>query len=80
MQLQLFWVSYVFWFRDEAIRMNINTFLLVAKNNVGTDKTVREEEQRRLTLEALNDVEQLNIISHEEVQAWAINLDADKRS
>ena len=60
--------------------MNINTFLLVAKNNVGTDRTVREEEQRRLTLEALNDVERLNIISHEEVQAWAINLDADKRS
>lgn len=60
--------------------MNINTFLLVAKNNVGTDRTVREEEQRRLTLEALNDVERLNIISHEEVQAWAKSLDADKRS
>ena len=38
----------------------------------------QEEERRRLTLEALADVEQQNIIDHESVEAWAVSLSSDK--
>ncbi|CAI1892826.1 MULTISPECIES: CopG family ribbon-helix-helix protein [Serratia] len=38
----------------------------------------QEEERRRLTLEALADVEQKNIIDHEMVEAWAASLDSEK--
>ncbi|HCV64203.1 MAG: CopG family ribbon-helix-helix protein [Serratia proteamaculans] len=38
----------------------------------------QEEERRRLTLEALADVEQKNIIDHESVEAWAASLDSEK--
>jgi len=34
----------------------------------------QEEERRRLTLEALADVDAGRIVSHEEVQAWAESL------
>jgi predicted transcriptional regulator len=37
----------------------------------------QEEERRRLTLEALNDVEVGRIIDHQAVQAWAESLDTD---
>ena len=37
----------------------------------------QEEERRRLTLEALNDVDKGNVIDHQSVQAWAESLNAD---
>lgn len=37
----------------------------------------QEEERRRLTLEALADVEAGFIIDHQAVQAWAKSLDTD---
>ncbi|HGE8327844.1 ribbon-helix-helix protein, CopG family [Serratia marcescens] len=37
----------------------------------------QEEERRRLTLAALADVEQQNVIDHELVEAWAASLDSD---
>jgi predicted transcriptional regulator len=37
----------------------------------------QEEERRRLTLEALDDVEVGRIIDHQAVQAWAESLDTD---
>ncbi|BEN71194.1 CopG family ribbon-helix-helix protein [Serratia marcescens] len=37
----------------------------------------QEEERRRLTLAALADVEQQNVIDHESVEAWAAGLDSD---
>ncbi|VAW79798.1 FIG00983657: hypothetical protein [hydrothermal vent metagenome] len=36
-----------------------------------------EEERRRLTLEALADVDAGNVINHQAVQAWADSLDTD---
>jgi predicted transcriptional regulator len=38
----------------------------------------QEEERRRLTLEALGDVEAGNVIEHKAVQAWADSLDSEK--
>jgi predicted transcriptional regulator len=38
----------------------------------------REEERRRLTLEALADVDGGRVIDHEEVQAWADSLATEK--
>ncbi|MEB5995621.1 Ribbon-helix-helix protein, copG family [Acinetobacter baumannii] len=38
----------------------------------------QEEERRRLTLAALADVEQHNVIDHESVEAWAASLDSDE--
>ncbi|BEM60458.1 CopG family transcriptional regulator [Serratia marcescens] len=38
----------------------------------------QEEERRRLTLAALADVEQQNVIAHESVEAWAASLDSDE--
>jgi predicted transcriptional regulator len=38
----------------------------------------QEEERRRLTLEALADVEAGQVIDHQSVQAWADSLDSDK--
>ena len=38
----------------------------------------QEEERRRLTLEALADVDSGAIIDHQSVQAWADSLDSDK--
>jgi predicted transcriptional regulator len=38
----------------------------------------QEEERRRLTLEALADVDSGTIIDHQSVQAWADSLDSDK--
>ena len=37
----------------------------------------QEEERRRLTLEALADVDTGNVIDHRAVQAWAESLDTD---
>ncbi len=37
----------------------------------------QEEERRRLTLEALADVDAGNVINHQAVQAWADSLDTD---
>ena len=37
----------------------------------------QEEERRRLTLEALADVDAGNVIDHRAVQAWADSLDTD---
>lgn len=37
----------------------------------------QEEERRRLTLEALADVDAGRVIDHQAVQAWADSLDAD---
>jgi predicted transcriptional regulator len=37
----------------------------------------QEEERRRLTLEALDDVEVGRIIDHQAVQAWADSLDTE---
>ena len=37
----------------------------------------QEEERRRLTLEALADVDAGNVIDHQAVQAWADSLDTD---
>ncbi len=36
-----------------------------------------EEERRRLTLEALADVDAGSVIDHQAVQAWAAGLDSD---
>lgn len=38
----------------------------------------QEEEHRRLTLEALADVDAGRVIDHQAVQAWADSLDSDK--
>ena len=38
----------------------------------------QEEERRRLTLEALADVDAGQVIDHQAVQAWAASLDSDK--
>ena len=38
----------------------------------------QEEERRRLTLEALADVDVGNVIDHQAVQAWAESLDSDE--
>lgn len=37
----------------------------------------QEEERRRLTLEALADVDAGRVIDHQAVQAWASSLDTD---
>ena len=37
----------------------------------------QEEERRRLTLEALEDVDAGRLIDHQAVQAWAASLDTD---
>ena len=37
----------------------------------------QEEERRRLTLEALADVDAGNVVDHQAVQAWADSLDTD---
>ncbi|KRD63720.1 MULTISPECIES: ribbon-helix-helix domain-containing protein [unclassified Ensifer] len=37
----------------------------------------QEEERRRLTLEALADVDAGGVIDHQSVQAWADSLDSD---
>lgn len=37
----------------------------------------QEEERRRLTLEALEDVDAGQVIDHQAVQAWADSLDSD---
>ncbi|ACP22428.1 conserved hypothetical protein (plasmid) [Sinorhizobium fredii NGR234] len=37
----------------------------------------QEEERRRLTLEALADVDSGRVIHHQSVQAWADSLDSD---
>ena len=37
----------------------------------------QEEERRRLTLEAMTDVDKGNVIDHQSVQAWAESLDTD---
>ena len=38
----------------------------------------QEEERRRLTLEALADVDSGNFVDHQAVQAWADSLDSDE--
>ncbi|MEW6363635.1 MAG: ribbon-helix-helix domain-containing protein [Acidobacteriota bacterium] len=38
----------------------------------------QEEERRKLTLEALADVDAGNVIDHQAVQAWADSLDSGK--
>jgi len=38
----------------------------------------QEEERRRMTLEALTDVDTGHVIDHQAVQAWANSLDTDK--
>lgn len=38
----------------------------------------QEEERRRLTLEALAEVDAGNVIDHQSVQAWADSLDTDE--
>ncbi len=38
----------------------------------------QEEERRKLTLEALADVDSGNVIDHQAMQAWADSLDTDK--
>lgn len=43
-----------------------------------TDWLGQEEERRRLTLEALADVDAGHVIDHQAVQAWANSLDTDK--
>jgi len=37
----------------------------------------QEEERRRLTLEALEDVDEGHVIDHRAIQAWADSLDTD---
>jgi len=37
----------------------------------------QQEERRRLTLEAMTDVDKGNIVAHQSVQAWAESLDTD---
>lgn len=39
----------------------------------------QEEERRRLTLEALADVDTGHVIDHQAVQAWANSIDTDSR-
>ena len=39
------------------------------------EKTDREEERRRLTLEAIADVDAGRVINHQAVLAWAASLD-----
>jgi predicted transcriptional regulator len=39
----------------------------------------QEEEYRRLTLEALADVDARNVINHQAVSAWAESLGTDKQ-
>jgi predicted transcriptional regulator len=43
-----------------------------------SDWVEKEEERRRLTLEALADVDAGSVIDHQAVQAWAAGLDTDK--
>jgi len=43
-----------------------------------TDWLGQEEERRRMTLEALTDVDAGHFIDHQAVQAWANSLDTDK--
>jgi predicted transcriptional regulator len=43
-----------------------------------TDWLGQEEERRRLTLEALADVDAGNVIDHQAVQAWGNSRDTDK--
>ncbi|TCA36143.1 ribbon-helix-helix protein, CopG family [Rhizobium leguminosarum bv. viciae] len=38
----------------------------------------QEEERRRLTIEALADVDDGNVVEHQSVQAWADSLDSDE--
>ena len=38
----------------------------------------QEEERRRLTLEALADVDEGRVIDHQAVQAWAASLDSEE--
>jgi predicted transcriptional regulator len=38
----------------------------------------QEEERRRLTIEALADVDAGQVIDHQSVQAWADSLESDK--
>lgn len=38
----------------------------------------QEEERRRLTLEALADVDNGRVVDHQAVEAWASSLDRDK--
>ena len=38
----------------------------------------QEEERRRLTIEALADVDNGQVIDHQSVQAWADSLESDK--
>lgn len=38
----------------------------------------QEEERRRLTIEALADVDAGKVIDHQSVQAWADSLESDK--
>ncbi len=38
----------------------------------------QEEERRRLTMEALADVDAGNVIDHQAIQAWADSLDTDQ--
>ncbi|OHV77970.1 CopG family ribbon-helix-helix protein [Ensifer sp. LCM 4579] len=38
----------------------------------------QEEERRRLTLEALADVDDGHVIDHQAIEAWANSLDSDK--
>ena len=38
----------------------------------------QEEERRRLTLEALADIDNGHVIDHSVVEAWAYSLDSDK--
>lgn len=37
----------------------------------------QEEERRKLTLEAMADVDEGHVIDHQSVQAWADSLDSD---
>lgn len=38
----------------------------------------QEEERRRMTLEALADVDEGKFINHQAVEAWAASLDSDE--
>ena len=38
----------------------------------------QEEERRRLTLEAMADVDEGNVVDHQAVLAWVNSLDSDK--
>jgi predicted transcriptional regulator len=39
---------------------------------------IDQEERRRLTLEALADIDRGDVIDHQSVQAWADSLDSEK--